>query len=358
MMLSGSFNLTLEMMMSHLGQAGKALGMFAAWALLSGCGGDTEYTDDRQVSAAPDSVTVVIQLTGLMLVVRPEQEGGPTEILLPKTPGHTALIGFGITSDSYVDRLCISKNYPGLGKPARDARICYVDLEKWDLKPIGTAGSPLSPTISALPEGVLNLTRGSGDLYKVNILQVSERIRSQITFNAGSPGSTPCSLGQWHYDPVGEMVEKPYSLANVLHWSIRVPSDSARLVFTPKQRTGPDVVVSLDYNSKSVHVLLAHVPHSELLDLPPRDPETPNPSNAPERVTHFHALYDLLQVPDDSTRRPLPHTLKPQTEPEPCRVRITTFQREKRWWFTQKKVDKAGGLKTHGCMLAAAEPEP
>jgi hypothetical protein len=107
------------------------LGTIAGCVLLSACAADAPGTHalvpERSVAA---EATVLVHISGLMMVVPPQQDGGRTHVLLPAAPGHAARLGFGITGDEeFVQRLCVTDEAHGL--PAIRAGVCYVDLEKW-----------------------------------------------------------------------------------------------------------------------------------------------------------------------------------------------------------------------------------
>lgn len=328
--------------------------LIAACGLLVACDGDqTKSAENLQATASSDSnantdsVTVALQMTGLLLIVPPKSPGDATEVLLPVIPDgmqpHRALLGFGITENaSYVGRLCLDDAF---GKAAKAEGICYVDLDGWMLSELGAGANPRTVTIADFPAGVLNLTHGSGKVHKATVSQVQDLIRSRLTLRAGRP-VRPCSLGDWSYHPVGETA-KDHPLANVVDWEMRLkPGSALQLVFTPKTG-GNGETVTLRYPSNHVSLLVAHVPAGEEKDLPPNIPDPPDPTTAPQEVRHFRALYDLIKAP--AGNRPFPRNMK-QTRETPCPVAITTLQADTAVAFN--------GIRTYGCMLAAAEPGP
>jgi hypothetical protein len=311
--------------------AGGTLGAIAGCLLLSACAADAPgahaLIPERSAAA---QATVVVHMSGLMLVVPPGQDGGRTHVLLPAAAGHAARLGFGITGDEpYVQRLCLTDEAHGL--PAIRAGVCYVDLERWALQPFGDGGPP-TPAANTLPAGVLNAAEVSGGEYRVDLASLGSELRAQVALTAGQVGGQ-CSLASWIVEPVeaagGPRRRELLPLANVLSWEIRNPA-AAELVF--RSRSGPETVtVPLPppaANGK-IEILLSHGPLDELDDLPPAIPA--RPAAAPDTAYHFGAYYDLLRGPGTggkpmapgSPNRRLPHTPS-ALSPRACDVRITT----------------------------------
>jgi hypothetical protein len=287
----------------------------ALCVLLGGCGADQRGGPLLNSLPSTAETSVVVHMSGLLLVVPPGQDGGQTNVLMPTMPDHAAWLGFGIAGDEpFVSRLCLAD--ATYGQPAIRAGICYVDLDLWSLQPFGAGGQP-TPASNTLPAGVLNVTEGSGGGYRVHVPSLGGDLRAQVVFGAGEAGGH-CSLASWIYEPVNAqgVVQRRDSLPliNVLDWEIRNPAVHA-LVF--RSRSGPDSIsVPLpapDANGK-IELLLTHIPIEDLEELPPAR------SSAPEvpadTAYHFDAFYDLLRdgsvdgepIPRNSPRRPLPHT--------------------------------------------------
>lgn len=307
---------------------GATFGMIAGCLLLSACAADASgahaLIPERAVAA---EATVVVHLSGLLMVIPPQQDGGRTHVLLPAAPGHVARMGFGIAGDeAFVQRLCMTDETHGL--PAIRAGVCYVDMERWALQPLGDGGPP-PPAVNTLPAGLLSASDAAGGEYRVDVAAVGGDLRAQVALTAGEVGGQ-CSLASWVVDKVdaagAPRPREVLPLVNVLSWEIRNPA-ATELVF--HSRSGPETVtvpLPAPAPNGKIEILLTHVPFEELADLPPAMPATLAP--APDTAYHFAALYDLLRkdgerLAPDSPRRRLPHTPS-QLSPHSCDVRITT----------------------------------
>jgi hypothetical protein len=308
---------------------GGTLGAIASCLMLSACAADAPGTHALipERSIAPEA-TVVVHISGLLMVVPPRQDGGRTHVLLPAAPGHAARLGFGIAGDeAFVQRLCVTDEAHGL--PAIRAGVCYVDLERWSLQPFGDGGPP-TPAANTLPAGVLNASDASGGDYRVDVAALGGELRAQVALTAGEVGGQ-CSLASWIVERVdaagGPRPREVLPLINVLSWEIRNPA-ATELVF--RSRSGPETVtvpLPAPAPNGKIEILLSHIPLEELNDLPPAVPATPAPTQA-DTAYHFDAYYDLLRNVEEtlapgSTRRRLPHTPS-QLSSRGCDVRITT----------------------------------
>lgn len=300
----------------------------ALCVLLAGCGADQRGGPLLNSLPSTAGTTVVVHMSGLLLLVPPAHDGGQTNVLIPSIPEHAAWLGFGVAGDEpYVSRLCLADAAYGL--PAVRAGICYVDLDLWSLQPFGAGGQP-TPASSTLPEGIVNVANGSGGDHRVHVPSLGGDLRARVVFGAGEAGGH-CSLASWIYEPVNTqgLVQRRDSLPliNVLDWEIRNPAAHA-LVF--RSRTGTDSIsVPLpapDANGK-IELLLTHIPLEDLEELPPASPGTPD---APvDTAYHFDAFYNLLRdevsgqpLPQNGSRRPLPHT-PTSVRTSACEVGVT-----------------------------------
>jgi hypothetical protein len=338
--------------------------MFGAvtWTLLlSGCDrtdAEVGSVNSDSVAIAIDSLTpitttiVTVEMTGLLLMVPPNQLGGETNVYLPQiispgVPRHVAWLGFGVYgTEPFVADLCEKDST--YGRPAIRAGICYVNLDKWELQPFGSGGHLPTPA-TTLPPGLLNVTLMAGTGYKVYTGE-GNRIRSHIVFLSGVAGDT-CGLAKWKYEPVGPdgtlQAQQERSLTNVLRWEMRF-SNPPTLVFRSRG-TGSSTSKSVPLPAGgTVHILLAHIPRSERRHLPPKKPG--HPGNPPGRVHHFHAYYDLLRdstgtvISQGHPRRRLPHSAS-ELRGAPCEVRITTPKKAP--FFEQSAVG------TYACVMAS-----
>lgn len=325
-----------------------ALSALIACALLTACpGDDAGETEEKgkqksEALAVDDSVSVVFQLTGLMLVVPPKAGGdGRTHVMLPRVGSHRARLGFGLRT-----------NIPGLCATFTK-RICYVDLARWDVDTVGVGGAPTDPGNTGIPRGAVNVTRLSGGDYKANPSSVKPKLRSHITFAAGR-ATDSCSLGRWRYTPVNQAgkptTQETHNFVNVLNWTIRYPGDSFTLRFKPKGLPGPVIPVPLEGIGfdRTITVVLAHVEQPELKYLPPAD--SGSVAGSATSLKHIHDFYNLLRKSDGTeptgNHRPVPE-FAGSAGPERCRVTIST-PREGLLPFIA-----GGGIKTFGCVVGS-----
>ncbi len=324
----------------------------ASAALLSACGGgqdpdDKAFDDSSTASTSPApapaaassaSAAVVFHMTGLMLVVPSAGGGGQTHVLLPKVKRHpdphVARFGFGLpVRDS---QLCVTHR----------AGICYVDLTRWRLEPIGTGLEPAQSR--PFPDTIANVTRATGAQYRVKLDTPEDSLVARVRFGAGTLGEMPCSLAQWRYTPVGE-AEKTAPFANAITWEINHPRTSPLTLRFVRKSDGLTRNVALGTTvSGRVHVLLAHVPVGELPYLPPGRPtQAPNDQ---EPLHHMHDFYDRLR---DQSGRPAVNRPVPEFNGgirTSCPVLVTTFN-------TQKKLAPLArdGVKTYGCIITTGD---
>lgn len=300
--------------------------------LIRGCSGDRPAVQPPLTTRTAAPVSVVIHLSGLLLVVPPKHDGGQTHVLLPKTPGHAAWLGFGVAGDEpYLSRLCLADSR--FGQPALRAGICYVDLDRWQLRPFGAGGQP-TPARNTLPAGVLNMTAASGGRHRVHLPSLGSELRAHVVFDAGQVAGH-CSLASWIYEPMAQrgrsQRQDSLALVNVLRWEIRNPAAPV-LVFQSESDTVTVPLPSPDGNGRT-EFLLTHVPVEELRDLPPG---SGSPAGTPpDTAHHFAAFYNLLRgssvgatrLPQHIAHRPLPHSPF-NLSPNGCEVRVTSWYRE------------------------------
>jgi hypothetical protein len=341
------------------------LNSLAACALLSGCGGDGKETR-VEPDTVPDTIrpaasvdTVVIHMTGLLLVVPPTQPGQEASVLLPKIDGHAARFGFGVdTTDANARQLC-TPDADALRLAAWKVGICYVDLDEWKLATFGTGGMPQTSPGMSFPQGVRNVTEASGQLHRVHRGQTAGR-RGTVTFAAGEPGKA-CSLATWWFQPVDaqetELDSAQYQFVNLLEWRIQDPP-SRQLVFESVGGQSGTVTLPLPAAQQGrIDVILAHVPNPDLAHLPPGNAPALNPASAPEAAVDFDAFYNVLHhrnaaggldpIPANSRRRRLPHHSSGRAT-IPCSVTITSG--------IQALVETAA-IGTYACIVGRATGE-
>jgi hypothetical protein len=337
----------------------RALFALAAAALVTACNDDrpspSRATSGATQLVAATTIKARIHLTGLILIVPPNQKGAATNILLPIKPGHSALLGVGydLAKPPTIADFCRDG---GLAPPgAMAAGICYVDLAKWDVAALGDLPATTNP-VDMEQFGALNVTQGSGG-RKVVLKDIRDQLTSLIVFNTGEPKET-CSLGRWMFKPNGGK-EQPHELANVIMWDMTLPSGT-ELVFTRKD--APHEVVRMPLiafpGSGGVELVLAHVPAKDVADLPPTPggaPNTPVPGKG-DPAPDFDAFYNLLGLtpatPNTDPQRPLPKFDDVVgSSSSGCKVHVSNK-------LAPTDTVAIIGVKTYACMPASAELGP
>jgi hypothetical protein len=306
-----------------------------------------------------DTITVVVKMTGLLLVV-PPKAGGPTHILMPATDltaPHVAFVGFPADSTA---RHCTYYN--------EEDGYCIVDMAGWSLDLTGPGGGA-SGTPVTLPRALVNLSRGAGGRpVPPQYLSANpgRNIRSRITLRGGGP-TDQCSLATWTFDPAGRAPAEILPLANVFEWTIpELVQDSLVLVRDPLDPAPGDTAQRLARlrpdSAGVVELVIAHIPtgvamqlHASLKvsttqQIPRAGMEEQSHMQAPEddppaetEATHFRWLYDLLRA--NQAERPLPHSPE---ENESCTLDTRTLSGEVLSLRTLISPE------TLNCMLASA----
>ena len=333
-------------------------------AVLSACREENQPAPGQVSALQVEPVTMVIQMTGLLLILPPKQSGGETHILMPRKAGHRGYIGFRQETPA-------GCNEPGdIYRP--DLQICYISMDGWSLAPVGVTGGS-NPTI---PRGVLNLTRGSGG-QTVDTTSAKNQIRSLITLASGRVTDS-CGVANWTFDPVGEQGPEKVELVNVLEWQIpNLSSETLALVLRRRNPGSPaERHVTLHANEgREIELLILHVTKDEAdeftgesrrsaSDVPADTSPIPaldrqeEDSTAAERVfhqsrsaavrAHFNAFYEVVQSPH--TRRRMP--TRPRRTQKVCPITVLNLEElfeddthQSFWW----------GIRTYTCIMASAE---
>jgi hypothetical protein len=324
------------MLKSRLGRSFGVFSSLAACALLSACPGGKSGPDGREApaggTAANTGTTVVLHLTGMLLVVPSTQAGEVANVLIPSTvPNHKAILAFGMEpGNPDAAKLCMDPQM------VQSHGICHVNLMEWTVTRF-LAGGEAPPSGLELPSGVLNLTRLSGSQYKVNASAVPQR----VTLRAGWAGPNPCSLANWDYQPVGAQTSERAALINVLDWEINNPTD-----LTIEFRKDADVVpVTLPpAEDGKIEVVLANVHNNDVKDIPPGKPGQIQKGDA----THVKHAYGLLKdpqggSPEEATHRPVPMNPALITN-RACSLRVTST--------VLRALDEVNAAGTAACMVA------
>lgn len=284
--------------------------------LLSACGGGGQENPKQQtVAAQTEPVTMVIQMTGLMLLVPPKQAGGLTHVLLPdlppspSTPYHLTWIGFKGDSTGYC------KEYD------HDRRICYVDMKGYALDSIGNT-APSSTGAGTAARGPLNLSRHTN--RKINLAVARDSVAAYVTLARGRPTDS-CGVARWTYNPIGQEPPAKFELMSVLEWQIpNMPADSfvlyRRQLSAPHTRERIATLRTSDTVNNEIELLIMNVLPEDTVGLVRRAvAPPPRPGASPGQVTmpvarsdsvphtadeHFRRLYRLVGVPDTMRRLP------------------------------------------------------
>jgi hypothetical protein len=333
----------------------------AACALLAACGEDEGgegdksrvETDTSTLSSAASKSTIVIQMTGLLLIVPQTTAGKDVSVVLPQ-PGalekHVAWFGVGIAEgEADYNALCDSATF---AQRARKAGICYVNLAQWTLQPVGTGGSPTPSLqeISTAHPGLLNVTHLSGSTHRVHHAHLGNRSLTEVVLVSGQPDSTSCRLATWTYNVQGEAQAKHLPLTNVLNWKVEVNAPSA-LIFKSRSTSR---VISVPIPAGETKVLLAHIPEDEIEHLPAENTNTAQIADTVTVARHFSAYYDQLSrgappewISEDSPLRKIPVRTEGETpQSQPCRVEIT---------LRTALLPAFASLATYACMPALGE---
>lgn len=291
----------------------------------------------------PNPITVLIHLTGLLVVVPPKGSGDMTYVVMaePTTEPHVAQIGFEAAT-----------NRPGLCKHHQQG-ICYVEIGvntgDWSLEPVGAGGTTQMPGMGQLPRGLVNLTRGSGGNYRVDTSALGNRALARFGSGRPSVSYPPCSLAEWTYKPNGAPTAETVYPANVVSWEMELPQSSFQLVFKRVGGTPNDTaIVTLTPSGKPVEIVAAYLPVNDMARLRAGTPNLPPVYTAGTPADHFHDLYNPLRVPPDPALRPVPRFVK-LVRPLACTLKLSSP--------VEAFIKGRDAVDTHSCMLAAAEAQ-
>ena len=325
---------------------------------------DSAASTSAAVESGPVSLTV--QLTGLLLLVPPTTTGGPTQVMMPRIPGHDALLGFRGPKTGHCWRYDSKRE------------ICYANMDNWVLEPIGIKPAPEGGSTNSA-RNLLNLTHGSGG-KKIDVNAAKARIRSHLTLGAGIEAE-PCRLAEWTYDPVGDNDDaKPrrVQLVNVMNWQISDLSASSIVLarHRPNGSNRQEIATLTPDEDGKIEILVMHLPQKELREFlkltgvpddtpsssdqtPPSAPHEAEADPVAELEKHFHAFYDLIGGVG-TNERPMPTEVKQLKEwcpitvlgignafPRPANLSALRLRRA---------PDRIDGTKTLSCVMTFAEP--
>jgi hypothetical protein len=327
---------------------GLATALLCLWTgiLSSACGGggdndeaappnDTVVPEEQAKTTRSAPVTLHIQMTGLLLLVR--DAGERTHVAATRMLDHTNYIGFFKQNNTNCDRYNLQRN------------ICYVLMDDWLVDSIGPMGSP-GPA-GPLPSSVFDLTQGSeGGTVDVNALR--GRSKSMITLLGGSLADT-CSLARWTFDPPGPTQPGTIEPVNRLGWQIPdIGADSVLII--RRKSAGPqrDTLVAHSNAQHVIELLILNIPPEDSVGLfapPPTStpqPTTPNPARMEAHVRAYYAHMGLA----NPASHPVP-TLPIHKIRETCPITILGLQNDT---GIVRAGEAASGIRTQSCIIAAA----
>jgi hypothetical protein len=340
------------MMKSRVQRAVTACSCIVVSAAAAGCGGTAsgaEQTvkaaraqDSTVIAAQPEPLTLVVQMTGLLLLVPPTQPTANTLVLMPDAvANHEAVIGFKTATD------------PGYCDVRYDnaRHICYVKMNGWSLTAVGA-----QPSAGGLPKGAANLTRFAGK--KVNIPDATSRSRAEIALPPGIVTDT-CSLASWTFNPVGNEGPERLSFINVMEWIAPIaPANPLNLTRTNKTTGLPQTLGPLEVGDQNeVELLVMYLPEAELNQIiygraspgaPARDESADVPLYVGEEMrVHFNAFYRTVGVQENA---PKPVPQRPRRSRSVCPITILGLE-------TARAQEPGGprGTKTLSCVMTSAE---
>jgi hypothetical protein len=243
--------------------------------------------------------TVLIKFTGLLLLTPNTNAGAlPLHVLMP-IPGsqvpmpHFPEVGVKIPKDQCSVGGDIWWDEAG--------EVCYVNMDGWFMEigpPSGGSPSPVK-----LPFETTNLSTALHRYLDAALLGETPdrtRLRSRVTIYSGAPGPSPsCELYEFKIkNPIGSGTTTS-PLTNVLDWRIdNVQQPELVLVRRPLNpgagHDRPETVFVVPPTSGVVEVYVRQVPDDERQHKTPTETQQP-----PFKNTHFHAYYDLLEIPWD-----------------------------------------------------------
>lgn len=300
------------------------------------------------------SVTVVVHMTGLLLLTPARPNGtGPMHVLMPAPthlPSHVAWMAYPADSVASAGRC----SYYGKG-------LCFLDMDGWTID----LGNRLGQEPHHVRRNeIVNLTTSAEKRPRVRKKYLSDepgrRVRSRVRLLNGEVINT-CSLAEWQYDDLDPTTPARLPLANLVTW--RIPPVSGEVVIRRERLdeddNAPEVLPTPTPASGSVEILILHIPAEEavayLKELLAESDLTATGNTAPGGAahlphsrpagpaTHFNAYYDLLHAGHAGKERPLPH--QPRESPV-CTLRMQNLAMSR---FIR-------GLETVNCMVAAALP--
>jgi hypothetical protein len=301
--------------------------------------------------AAVAPYTLVVQMTGLMMLVPENRSRRPLNIFMPPTPHepHQPLLVFRDNGAAHCDH--------------RADNLCVVLMDGWSLDPIGTTA--VGAGLVQVPPGALNVSEGAGG-KDLDLDDAKSSARSWFTLRGGLETNS-CSLVTWWFRPYGSINSKPIPFINVLEWSIH-NLQQAEIVLRRRKIANPadsQELARLRPTGDRVELLVAHLTAKDLRDLFPERlfsqfrpavPAAPATHAAhalslrdmtTEMEQHMRAFYYFVGA--DESRHRMPRS--PVETKKVCPVTILELES----WRGERPANEARGIKTFGCVVASGE---
>lgn len=308
-------------------------------------GAQTDATAAVRTARAP--LTIVVQMTGMLMLAPQTGAGKPTHIFMPRPPDsifHYAFIAF--------------RDNGGARCTYRGQGLCVLRMEGWFLEPIGAPAAG-SPGKAQRPHGALNFSRGAGGI-KLNLGRARRDARSYLTLRGGL-ASDSCSIATWLFDPLGFPGPEWVKLINVLEWKVSDLQQES-VVLTRRSIADParvEPVATLTPDSAGrVELLVAHITGQDVRDVfspdiisqfepVPAAGQTARTSSLREATSeieaHFRAYYRFLGVSTPFQRFPT----DPLDTKDACPITILGLE--------ASLGGGPRGVKTYGCVVGSGD---
>lgn len=303
-----------------------------------------------------DTLTVILHLTGLLLLTPGSTSPTATHVLIPEPPGNM---------ERHVTRLLYRPdNLQHCPSSTHVGPFCIVELNDQDLK-IGDSVEASRPPI---PEGTPNVSTASSrrvprDRYEAD---PSERLRSRVTFWAGERLGM-CSKGWWEFRDTTMMVPNVVTY-ELVHTGAGLP----RITVTPLRdhRPTPQLTLAAAPEARGeVHLFVYSVTPAEpeqvetiamrrLAGAPALDNSVPLARQDPlpyrSRASHYRAYYNLIGA-TWWNRRTEPRFLVPVVDENHNAVKCQ-FSPQRASPETREIMNDLRSASSYSCLVAAGTP--
>ncbi|HKP75016.1 MAG TPA: hypothetical protein VJT67_05700 [Longimicrobiaceae bacterium] len=257
----------------------------------------SESAPDHRSAANTGQATVVVHLTGLLLLVpqtdvmQGQQHSGnlPLHVLMPATgidaPAHVAQIAWKSTAEE-----CSEPDTFWM-------EFCWASLDGMSVE-IGSGGLPAA-NAAIRPGGSVVVADRPQTLRRAVFNNLfsdhpPRRLRARVSLLAGQVAET-CKIGVWRFGT------REDSVTSVLTWKFEINPDSIRTLTLTEFREDPEAptrsrTVRLPpvANGGTLELLVVYMPLTELRL--GHGETVPQPTPDTTRATHLNAAYHLLGI--------------------------------------------------------------